>query len=109
MTSLPTLDDFFLKYLPIVNPNPETRIFETERGFLGFETYGKDLDYVLSIANSEPRKVWTLCDSEDGGMHLSTGYHLVNRICYFISDRLWTDEYEQFEEVFFTGEEENDD
>lgn len=41
MTNFLSLDDFFLKYLLLVNPNPETRIFKTERGFLSFKTYGK--------------------------------------------------------------------
>ena len=43
------------------------------------------LEYVLSIAKTDPNRVWTLSDGDDGNMYISSGYHLVNRINYFIT------------------------
>jgi hypothetical protein len=50
-----------------------------------FETYGEELDYVLSIANTEPARVWTLVDGDDGNLYIVDGYHLVNRVNYFVT------------------------
>jgi hypothetical protein len=50
-----------------------------------FETYGQELDYVRSVADTEPRRVWTLVDGEDGNLYIVDGYHLVNRVNYFIT------------------------
>lgn len=55
-----------------------------------FETYGEELDYVLSIANSEPGRVWTWLDC-DGEMVVGSGYHLVNRVGYFITEKALPD------------------
>jgi hypothetical protein len=51
-----------------------------------FETYGEELDYVRSIVDTEPRRVWTLVDGEDGNLYIVDGYHLVNRVNYFITE-----------------------
>jgi hypothetical protein len=61
-----------------------------------FETYGKELDYVLSIANSEPARVWTLVDGADGNLYITSGYHLVNRVNYFITHNPCELEYEEY-------------
>lgn len=47
-----------------------------------FETYGDELDFVLK---SDESKVWTYMDGEEGGTILCAGYHLANRIGYFIT------------------------
>jgi hypothetical protein len=52
-----------------------------------FETYGAELDYVLEVAKKEPRCVWTLVDGDDGNLYIVDGYHLVNRINYFITKK----------------------
>lgn len=52
-----------------------------------FETYGEELDFVLSIANTEPRRVWTLVDGDDGNLYIVDGYHLVNRVNYFVTEK----------------------
>jgi hypothetical protein len=61
-----------------------------------FETYGVDLDYVLSIANTEPARVWTLVEGDDGNLYITSGYHLVNRINYFITHKPCELEYEEY-------------
>lgn len=53
-----------------------------------FETYGEELDYVLEVANSEPRRVWTYVDGDKEPIIIS-GYHVVNRIGYFITEVAW--------------------
>jgi hypothetical protein len=50
-----------------------------------FETYGEELDYVRSIVDTEPRRVWTLVDGEDGNLYIVDGFHFVNRVNYFIT------------------------
>ena len=52
-----------------------------------FETYGPELERVLAEPNN---KIWTLVDE---GRHLITyaGYHLVNRLNYFICKVPWKD------------------
>ena len=47
-----------------------------------FETYGEEAEYVRRY---DPRKVWTLLDSDDGDMYLASGLHFVNRVGYLIT------------------------
>ena len=72
------LDAWETKYQPIKN-------HITGEDDDKFETYGEELDYVRSIADTEPRRVWTLVDGEDGNLYIVDGYHLVNRVNYFIT------------------------
>ena len=57
-----------------------------------FETYGAEVEFIKS---QEPNKIWTLIDV-DYGMSVVAGWHFVNRIGYFISDKPWTDENTYF-------------
>ena len=74
-----------------------------------FETYGEELNYVLSIANTEPARVWTLIDCDDGNLYISSGYHLVNRINYFITKNPCELEFEEYPYYIFDEEEEEKD
>ena len=71
-----------------------------------FETYGEELDYVLSIANTEPARVWTLVEGDDGNLYISSGYHLVNRLNYFITHNPCEQEYEECPYFIYEDEEE---
>jgi len=82
-------EDEFNEQYPLVenhlNPNASW-VYMTEndadqRGCL-FETYGAEHEFVRQ---QNPRCIWTLCDGDDGGQFLSSGYHFVNRIGYLIS------------------------
>lgn len=57
-----------------------------------FETYGRDIDLVLNTENS---KVWTLVVTDEGDDFVTevvlAGYHLVNRMGYFITMNPWLD------------------
>jgi hypothetical protein len=73
-----------------------------------FETYGEELEYVLKIANSEPNRVWTLVDGDDGNMYIVNGYHLVNRINYFITANAFDGEFLEVPYYIFEESEEEE-
>lgn len=50
-----------------------------------FETFGKEVEHVQAILKSDPGKVWTLLDC-DGHQVISSGYHHVNRMGYFVTE-----------------------
>ena len=90
-------------YKPITNPlrpDEETTLFET---------YGSDYDFVT---NYDHTKIWTWVDGDDG-TYILAGWHLVNRIAYYITEEPWSDahmvvpfekyEKEEEEEVSFDG------
>ena len=77
------------KYQPIENH------FDPKEG-CKFETYGEELDFVLKIAYTEPARIWTLVDGDDGNLYIASGYHLVNRIAYFITHNPCELEYEEY-------------
>ena len=68
------LDAWEAKYRPIKN-----HFTDDEK----FETYGEELDFVCA---SDPRCIWTLIDGDDGNLYITNGYHLVNRINYFVTE-----------------------
>jgi hypothetical protein len=55
-----------------------------------YETYGDELDYILQ---QDDRFVWTEMDSDEG-ISIVSGYHLVNRLNYYITNKPWTDDIE---------------
>jgi hypothetical protein len=59
--------------------------YDCDEGSGLFETYGADLDTVRRIAETSPRRVWTLVDTDFGGTAWINGYHLVNRILYAVT------------------------
>ena len=46
-----------------------------------FETFDEELDFVRSI---DPFRICTLVEGDDGDLYIVSGYHLVNRLGYFI-------------------------
>lgn len=80
MTTM-TYEEWVDKYKPIQNELSDNASFE---GMM-FETYGSELDYVLTIVRrTNGLLVWTYIDGE-GGTYIVEGYRLVNRIGYFIT------------------------
>lgn len=47
-----------------------------------FETYGEEMAFIRA---QDPRRIWTLVDGDNGGLYLVSGYHLVNRIGYLLT------------------------
>jgi hypothetical protein len=52
-----------------------------------FETYGDELEYV---AQQDERHIWTEMDG-DNGVYIVNGFHYVNRIQYYITNKPWND------------------
>ena len=90
-------DVFYEKYTPIQNHLDENAAFD---GNL-FETYGAEIQFVL---NYDRKKVWTILEAENN-IYIAAGYHLVNRLGYFITDIEWTDETEEYQFEGFEDEE----
>lgn len=80
--------------------NPQQNHIDTNAGWSGqlYETFGPELDYVLSFANdfNKQKRVWTLLEV-DGKQYVSAGYHMVNRMGYFITEKPWSTGTEEFE------------
>ena len=94
-----TFEEWLEKYQPVDNHLDNNASFQDENGNgIMFETFGEELQYVLSIANSEPNQVWTYVDGDDG-TYVTNGYHLVNRIGYFITAVPYDDSKEPFLDV----------
>jgi hypothetical protein len=112
-----TFEEWVEKYKPIPNRIDDNASFQDENGVgIMFETYGEELDYVLEIANSQPNRVWTYMDGDEGTF-IGDRYHLVNRIGYFITavpceEDTWVqvsiDTYEEYDEdTDYTGQTES--
>jgi hypothetical protein len=78
------IDEWTVAYKPIKNT------LDDNAGYGGtmYETYGHELAFVR--LHIEKNTVWTLFDSDNGPM-IGAGYHLVNRIGYFITEDPWVD------------------
>lgn len=65
--------------------SPITNHFDENAAYDGclFETYGQEVAFV---AEQAPGTVWTLLDTDEG-LVLNSGFHLVNRIGYIVTER----------------------
>jgi hypothetical protein len=54
---------------------------DDQPGYL-FETYGKELEFVKA---QDRENVWTLIEGDEGGQFIVNGFHIVNRIGYFVT------------------------
>jgi len=85
-------EQWLCRYNPVNNHLDDNASFQDENNNgIMFETFGDELQYVLDIANTEPNRVWTYVDGDDG-TYVTNGYHLVNRIGYFITAVPYDDE-----------------
>jgi hypothetical protein len=75
-----TYEEWSAKYRPIKN-------HLVEDDTTSFETYGDEVLFVCEQPNST---VWTELDGEEG-VYLVSGYHLANRIAYYVTDVPWDD------------------
>jgi len=59
-----------------------------------FETFGKEIDYIVKLANKPESKqyVWTLLECADEEQYIVPGYFLINRLGYFITEIPWESE-----------------
>ena len=75
-----TYAEWEAKYHPMTN-------YFTNDG-TSYETYGDDLEYILQ---QDDRHVWTELDG-DNGVYLVNGYHIVNRINYYVTNLPWQED-----------------
>jgi hypothetical protein len=91
------LDAWEAKYKPIKNHLDD----DNDK----FETYGEELDYVRSVYDTDPRRVWTLIDGDDGNLYIVDGYHLVNRINYFVTEKPFEGQFSEVPYYIYDEEE----
>lgn len=76
-------DAFATLFRPMANHLNPHASFDWGAGYgTLFETYGEEVQYVRA---QNSRKIWTLC-SGDGGDFVTSGFHYVNRLGYFITE-----------------------
>ena len=75
-----TYDDWCADFEPLKNPVRKEAPFDGTM----FETFGDELTFVR---DQPADRIWTLVQSDDGDLYVVSGYHLVNRLGYFITDR----------------------
>ncbi len=82
VTALLLHEDAFYEYFkPYRHPDASHDIW----GGLGLETFGKDLDTVRKLDASY---VWTVLDGDSSNeQYISPGIHVVNRICYLVTEK----------------------
>jgi hypothetical protein len=53
-----------------------------------YETYGKEIDFIhKAMSNNYLKwKVWTIIDGDNDDLMYVSGYHIVNRIGFFITE-----------------------
>ncbi len=65
---------------------PNTLVEDASFGGFMFETYGDELEKIRQTPNIY---IWTYQDDDDGNPCITSGYHIINRIGYFISENPW--------------------
>lgn len=79
------IDEFNDLYYPELDAEYDIKLYET---------FGTDLEYVTTINNKSPNRVWTVIDDE--GMYIVPGYRFVNRINYIICEKPWDENSEDY-------------
>lgn len=75
-------DSFYRCFRPIPNHLHSNASEDFGEGGCLFETYGEELDYVRARPSS---RIWTIIDGDEETVIVS-GYHLVNRIGYILTE-----------------------
>lgn len=71
------------KFKPIANHLcPSRGNYQVDDQSYTFETFGDELEFVRK---QDANKVWTLLDC-DGKFYVGEGFHLVNRVAYFVTE-----------------------
>jgi hypothetical protein len=73
----------------LFQPITNTLSGDTGEDTIHFETYGEEVEFVKS---QDPNHIWTEVDG-DSGTYIVAGYHFVNRIQYYVTEKPWSDEY----------------
>jgi hypothetical protein len=77
-------EEWFNTYKPIPNHIDNNASFQIEDGVgYMFETYGEEVEFVKT---HDPAYIWMYGDGDDGGSYIWNGWHIVNRIGYFVTE-----------------------
>ena len=95
-------EDFLNNYCPIQNPFTEDGPHDN---FM-METYGKELNHVIHVHQSHPKKVWTLVEGDSGSEYLLNGCRRVNRLGYFITKEDCKEEHLESEFLVWEADDE---
>ena len=82
-----TVEEWIYHFNPLVNHLDRNASFDDGSGGIMFETYGEEYDYVASIGQKEPSRIWTYIDNEEGETTIINRWAFVNRIGYFITEK----------------------
>lgn len=58
-----------------------------------YETFGEELEYVKTKLN---KHIWTIVDTDGDNFVIIAGFHFVNRLGYFVTEKAWEDEHEEY-------------
>lgn len=79
-----TMEEWEAAYKPIKNHIDPNASFQDENGEgIMFETYGEELDFVRS---QNPLCIWTYHHGDSNSSYIGSGYHVFNRLGYFITE-----------------------
>jgi hypothetical protein len=75
-----TFEEWCDEFKPIVNP------FSSDPTCTMFETYGEECKFVRQ---SSPSHIWTEVDAEGRFTTVIEGFHYVNRLGYYVTEKPW--------------------
>ena len=79
-----TMEEWEATYKPIPNHLDDNASFQNEGGDgIMFETYGEEVEFVKQ---QDPNCIWTYITGDNNTSYISSGWHFVNRIGYFITE-----------------------
>jgi hypothetical protein len=80
-----TMEEWEHFFKPQVNHLDKNASFNNWSGGIMFETYGPEYDFVASVGQEEPNRIWTYIDKEDGTTCIINHWGFVNRIGYMVT------------------------
>jgi hypothetical protein len=77
---------------------PQINHLDNNASFDGcmYETFGEEVDYVFSLANTTKR-VWTIVEGDDDTLFYCAGFHYVNRIGFLVCEVEYEDGQEDIQ------------
>ncbi|GIV43933.1 MAG: hypothetical protein KatS3mg035_1056 [Bacteroidia bacterium] len=93
-----TENEFLKKYKPQINhimqaKYPQHNVEDIASfGGIMYETYGEEYEYICQlIKEGKVNHIWTVLDA-DGELIIQSGYRLVNRMGYIVTEQAWEEE-----------------
>ena len=86
-----SIEEWEHHFKPIVNHLDENASFNDGSGGIMFETTGAEYDYVASIGQQDPNRIWTYIDNEQGDTVIINHWGFANRIGYMITEKPYDD------------------